>query len=89
METTAQAADWREQMDISTPHAERTEKDPLYYNLFGPNQWPSEKHLPEFRKTFEEYTAKMSDVSVLFTQLIAESLNLPATAFDKFFDDNQ
>lgn len=29
---------------------------------------------------------KMSDVSTFFTSLIAESLSLPSTAFDAFFD---
>lgn len=32
---------------------------------------------------------KMSDVSTFFTSLIAESLSLPPTAFDNFFDKDQ
>lgn len=32
---------------------------------------------------------KMSDVSTFFTSLIAESLNLPSTAFNNFFDKDQ
>lgn len=31
----------------------------------------------------------MSDVSMRFTALIAESLDLPSTAFDRFFDRDQ
>lgn len=32
---------------------------------------------------------KMSEVSTFFTSLIAESLSLPPTAFDAFFDTDQ
>lgn len=32
---------------------------------------------------------QMSEVSLLFTSLIAESLDLPPTAFDSFFDEGQ
>lgn len=88
-EVTARKADWREQLDLGTPHAERTEQDPLYYHLFGPNQWPSEKYLPEFRRVFEDYMRRMSDISLFFTSLIAEAIELPATAFDNFFDKGQ
>lgn len=89
MEVTAHNADWREQIDLSTPHPLRTEKDPLYYNLLSPNQWPNEERLPSFRWVFEDYMEKMSDVSTFFTSLIAESLSLPPTAFDSFFDADQ
>jgi isopenicillin N synthase-like dioxygenase len=89
METTAKAADWREQMDLSTPHELRKDTDPMYYNLFGPNQWPSADLLPDFREVFETYMEKLSAISMDFTRLIAECLGLPATAFDQFFDENQ
>lgn len=107
-EITAHKADWREQLDLSTPHPLPTEKDPLYHNLLAPNQWPNESALPKFRPVFEDCKQqavqcsfprslvsanrsdldmkKMSDVSTFFTSLIAESLSLPPTAFDNFFD---
>ncbi|EME46692.1 hypothetical protein DOTSEDRAFT_70632 [Dothistroma septosporum NZE10] len=88
-EITAHKADWREQLDLGTPHVERTEQDPLYYHLFGPNQWPSERYLPEFRPVFEDYMRRMSDISIFFTSLIAEAIELPANAFDGFFDKGQ
>ncbi|KXT17223.1 hypothetical protein AC579_5780 [Pseudocercospora musae] len=88
-EITAFKADWREQLDLGTPHALRTEQDPLYYNLFGPNQWPNEKALPHFRPVFEDYMQRMSDISIFFTSLIAEAIELPANAFDAFFDKGQ
>jgi len=37
----------------------------------------------------EEYMRQMSDVSMFFTSLIAESLEMPSTAFDNFFDQDQ
>ena len=75
-EVTAQKADWREQLDLSTPHALRQDTDPLYYNLLAPNQWPKEEISPNFRPIFEEYMAQMSGVSMFFMSLIAESLEL-------------
>lgn len=88
-EITAKNADWREQLDLSTPHPVPGEQDPLYHNLLAPNQWPNDKILPDFRPIFEDYMAKMGEVSITFTSLIAESLGLPSNAFDNFFDRDQ
>ncbi|EMF14494.1 isopenicillin N synthetase [Sphaerulina musiva SO2202] len=88
-EITAQNPDWREQYDLSTPHALPTDQDPLYYNLFAPNQWPNEKLLPHFRPVFEDYMKRMGEISMFFTSLIAQSIDLPADAFDAFFDKDQ
>lgn len=88
-EITAHKADWREQYDLSTPHALPTDQDPLYHNLLAPNQWPSEKLMPHFRAVFEDYMKRMGEISIFFTSLIAESIELPANAFDSFFDQDQ
>ncbi|KAI5367317.1 Putative oxoglutarate/iron-dependent dioxygenase, non-hem dioxygenase domain-containing protein [Septoria linicola] len=88
-EITAHKADWREQYDLSTPHAMPTDQDPLYYNLLAPNQWPSDRYLPSFRPIFEDYMEKMGDISIFFTSLIAEALDMPANTFDRFFDKHQ
>jgi isopenicillin N synthase-like dioxygenase len=88
-EITAHNPDWREQLDLSTPHPLPTDRDPLYHNLLAPNQWPNEKLLPNFRPIFEDYMRKMGEVSITFTSLIAESLGLPPTAFNNFFDEDQ
>lgn len=88
-EITAHKADWREQLDLSTPHPLPSKTDPLYHNLLAPNQWPKEEFLPSFQAIYEEYMRQMSDVSMFFMSLIAESLELPADAFDNFFDKNQ
>ena len=88
-EITAHKADWREQLDLSTPHPLPKDTDPLYHNLLAPNQWPDEDLLPSFRPIYEDYMRQMSSVSMFFTSLLAESLDLPATAFDNFFDADQ
>ncbi|KAF2225308.1 hypothetical protein BDZ85DRAFT_91654 [Elsinoe ampelina] len=86
LEVTRFKVDWREQIDLSTPHAPPGPQDPLYYNLLGPNQWPD---MPEFRDKFEEYMARMGKMSIDFTSLIAEAIGLPKGAFDNFFDESQ
>ncbi|KAL8795818.1 MAG: hypothetical protein Q9195_001698 [Heterodermia aff. obscurata] len=62
---------------------------PLYHNLLSPNQWPSSTALPSFRPVYETYISQMSTLSTAFTSLIAESLLLPPTAFNRFFDADQ
>ncbi|KAB5549956.1 2OG-Fe(II) oxygenase superfamily protein [Coniochaeta sp. 2T2.1] len=85
-EVTAGAVDHREQIDLSTPHPIPLPSAPRYHNLLAPNQWPSASVLPQFRPTFEEYMSHMGSVSLRFTSLIAEAIGLPATAFDRYFD---
>jgi isopenicillin N synthase-like dioxygenase len=89
MEVTASHADWREQLDLSTPHPIPGPDAPIYHHMLAPNQWPNPKLLPSFRSTYEEYIRQMSEVSTFFTSLIAESLGMPANAFDRFFDEDQ
>jgi len=60
--------------------------EPLYRNLRGPNQWPSESVIPGFRDAVESYLSEISTLSLSFNSLIAEALELPPNAFDKFFD---
>ncbi|TDZ40175.1 putative 2-oxoglutarate-dependent dioxygenase [Colletotrichum spinosum] len=88
-EITAGEIDHREQIDLSTGHPLPKPSDPLYYNLLGPNQWPSDSALPGFRATFTEYMDRMGRVSIAFTSLIAEAIGLPTDAFNKYFDENQ
>jgi isopenicillin N synthase-like dioxygenase len=88
-ETTANDTDWREQLDLSTPHPVPSPEEPLYHNLLAPIQWPSPDLTPDFRPTYEAYIAQMSKLSISFTSLIAEALDLSPTAFDRFFDKDQ
>ncbi|KAI9714601.1 MAG: hypothetical protein M1812_006406 [Candelaria pacifica] len=88
-EITKFATDWREQIDLSTPQQVRKPSDPLYYNLKAPTLWPSADLLPRFRPVYEEYMRQMSKISTLFTQLVPESIGLPADSFSRFFDKDQ
>ncbi|EGZ77900.1 Clavaminate synthase-like protein [Neurospora tetrasperma FGSC 2509] len=88
-EITAGAIDHREQIDLSTEHPLPEPGAPLHYNLLAPNQWPSPKVLPSFRQVFTDYMKKMGEISIYFTSLIAEAIELPANAFNKYFDQDQ
>lgn len=76
MEITRFKTDWREQIDLSTPHEVPGPNDPLYRNLLAPNQWPDAQALPRFREVYEEYMARMGEMSMEFTSLIAEAIGL-------------
>ena len=88
-EVTAGAADHREQIDLSTEHPLPPPGSPLHHNLVAPNQWPTENALPNFRPVFTNYMKRMGAISLDFTSLIAEAIELPADAFDKYFDKDQ
>ncbi|KAK4658526.1 hypothetical protein QC762_0028860 [Podospora pseudocomata] len=85
-EITAGGIDHREQIDLSTEHPLPGPDAPLYDNLLAPNQWPSSSILPNFRETFTEYMNRMGEISISFTSLIAEAIDLPPGAFNKYFD---
>jgi isopenicillin N synthase-like dioxygenase len=89
MEVTRFKIDWREQIDISTPHPVPGPDEPLYRNLLAPNLWPDPAALPRFQEVYEEYMEKMGAMSIQFTSLCAEAIGLPANAFDRFFDSAQ
>ncbi|RMZ92166.1 hypothetical protein DV736_g635, partial [Chaetothyriales sp. CBS 134916] len=89
MEITRFNTDWREQIDLSTPHPVPGPEEPLYRNLLAPNLWPDEDALPGFRPTYEDYMRLMGDMSMKFTRLCAEAIGLDADAFDRFFDSSQ
>lgn len=88
-EITAGAIDNREQIDLSTEHPLPAPGSPVHHNLLAPNQWPSEAAIPGFRESFTDYMNRMGKISIEFTSLIAEAIELPAGAFDKYFDADQ
>jgi isopenicillin N synthase-like dioxygenase len=88
-EVTAGAVDHREQIDLSTEHPLPAPGSPLHHNLVAPNQWPAAEVLPNFRPVFTDYMKRMGAISLEFTSLIAEAIELPADAFDKYFDEDQ
>ncbi len=89
MEITRLKVDWREQIDLSTPHPVPGPEEPLYRNLLAPNLWPDPEALPGFREAYEEYMRLMGDMSIKFIRLCAEAIGLEPNAFDHFFDDAQ
>ncbi|KHN96783.1 Oxoglutarate/iron-dependent oxygenase [Metarhizium album ARSEF 1941] len=88
-EVTAGETDHREQIDLSTEHTVPLPSAPLYHNLLAPNQWPDETYAPGFRATYTEYMRRMGSMSIYFTSLIAEAIELPSDAFNKYFDEDQ
>ncbi|KAI1414038.1 putative isopenicillin N synthetase [Hypoxylon sp. FL1857] len=88
-EITAGKIDHREQIDLSTEHPVPQPGAPLYENLLAPNQWPSPAVLPRFRDVYTDYMRRMGAISIEFTSLIAEAIELPADAFNRYFDEDQ
>lgn len=88
-EVTAGATDHREQIDLSTTHPPPAPSSPTYHNLLYPNQWPADSSVPGFRPVFEDYMKRMGAISIYFTSLIAEAIELPADAFARYFDADQ
>ncbi|KAI0849529.1 Clavaminate synthase-like protein [Daldinia vernicosa] len=88
-EITAGKIDHREQIDLSTEHPIPKPGAPLYENLLAPNQWPSQDVLPNFRSVYTDYIRRMGAISIEFTSLIAEAIELPSDAFNRYFDPDQ
>jgi isopenicillin N synthase-like dioxygenase len=53
--------------------------------LHGPNQWPSETLLPNYRKTVEAYMEAMQDLSMRMLSIMARALDLSPNHFDDYF----
>jgi isopenicillin N synthase-like dioxygenase len=81
-ELTNGAVDWREQIDIG-PEREVIPAAQGYWNLQGPNQWPSA--LPELRPAFEAWDAALSDVGLRLLRHWAVSLGAAEDTFDAAF----
>ncbi|KAI0016139.1 hypothetical protein F4780DRAFT_760741 [Xylariomycetidae sp. FL0641] len=88
-EITAGQVDHREQIDLSTEHKVPGSDEPRYDNMLAPNQWPSQAVLPDFRRVYTDYMRRMGAVATEFTSLVAESIELPANAFDRYFNEEQ
>lgn len=48
--------------------------------------WPREELLPGFREMIEKYMDLMGGVAARFLSLVAEAIDLPPDAFDRFFE---
>lgn len=86
-EITAANVDWREQVEFATelPEPVINNDDELYKNIEGPNLWPSEKHLPEFKDVVSDYIDELSKLSRQFTHWIEDALGLEYGSLEAFF----
>ncbi|ORY15145.1 hypothetical protein BCR34DRAFT_478299 [Clohesyomyces aquaticus] len=98
-EITLGEKDLREQFDFATEvpviwdsalpekGTPTSEKDfsKLYWRLRGPNQWPSDSHVPGFRKAFTDYHDALQMLSYQFVHLVEESFGISVGTFDTFF----
>ncbi|KAK6454496.1 naringenin 3-dioxygenase [Scheffersomyces xylosifermentans] len=88
-EITASHTDWREQIDLGTELKAPAPGEPLYKNIEGPNLWPDEKAIPQFRPTVTSYINKMTDLSTHFRNLVLEAIGLDPKALNGYFKPNQ
>lgn len=86
-EVTAFNVDWREQVEFATelPEPVINNDDELYKNIEGPNLWPSEKYLPNFKQDVTEYINELSKLSRFLLGLIEEALGLKKGELESFF----
>lgn len=61
--------------------------DPRYNpaKFCGPNVWPDETLLPDFRTTMQDYFDKLSTIGLALTRVLATSLDLPSKNLDAAF----
>jgi isopenicillin N synthase-like dioxygenase len=63
-ELTDHRVDHREQVDIWTElDAQPGDVDPVYLRLEGPNQWPDDATLPDFRRLVERFQTEMAAIA--------------------------
>jgi isopenicillin N synthase-like dioxygenase len=71
---------------------ERPAADPLLLSgrrFVGPNLWPEETDLPDFRAHVLEYVETMDRFARRFLPAVAVALDLPSNWFDDAFEDSQ
>ncbi len=87
-ELTDNRVDHREQIDVWTeldPHAPDVE--PAYLRLEGPNQWPDETTLPNFRRLVERFQTEMGAIADRLMEAMSTALGLPADHLHQMFGD--
>ncbi|ALG85007.1 isopenicillin N synthase family dioxygenase [Gordonia phthalatica] len=83
-ELTNGAVDWREQVDLG-PDLPVIEGAEGYWNLQGPNQWPSAQ--PEFREALYRWDDRLAEVGRRLLAHWATALGAPDDVFDAAFRD--
>lgn len=88
-EITASHTDWREQIDLATELPRPGPDEPIYKWIEGPNLWPDENAIPDFRKVVTQYIEKMTLLSTVFRKLVCEAIGLEENAMNSYFKENQ
>ncbi|MCJ0978809.1 isopenicillin N synthase family oxygenase [Rhodococcus sp. ARC_M12] len=81
-ELTNGRVDWREQIDIG-PERPAIDGAVGYWNLQGPNLWPSQPS--GFKETFEQWEQSVSSLGLRLLRHWAQSLGAPENVFDDAF----
>ncbi|KAH3666378.1 hypothetical protein WICMUC_005646 [Wickerhamomyces mucosus] len=86
-ELTASNIDWREQVEFGTelPVPKINSSDELYKNIEGPNLWPNDLILPNFKETITDYIDELSSLARILVRLIEETLNIPIGTIESNF----
>ncbi|TFD53549.1 isopenicillin N synthase family oxygenase [Cryobacterium frigoriphilum] len=87
-ELTANAVDWREQIDIGVdrPEVTRAPGTPDYWRLEGPNLWP--ESLPELEAVALRWNTELSRIALRLLRAWALALGSPEDVFDAAFASN-
>ncbi|KAJ3343181.1 hypothetical protein HDU93_009731 [Gonapodya sp. JEL0774] len=88
--TTDGRRDYREDFDLGNDlPCVWKDGDPLYLKTRpGPNLWPSEDFLPDFKRTYKTYIAEMNLLGNKIEGLIEEALGIPPGTFAAYKDEN-
>lgn len=88
-EITGGKIDWREQIDLATELFPPGKNEPLYKQIEGPNLWPDENSMPNFRPVVTSYIEKMTLLSKSFRGIVCEAIGLSPNDLDSYFKENQ
>ncbi|KAJ8907500.1 hypothetical protein NDN08_007611 [Rhodosorus marinus] len=66
--------------------SEPSQEDRGRFRLLGPNNWPDERLIPDFRRILEEYQEGMCDLGRKVNRYLAMALNQKEDCFDKAFE---
>ncbi len=75
-ELTNNSVDYREQVDIGPEGIAIAHPDPYYLRLVGPNQWPDETVLAEFKQTVSAFLEALNGVSHSLLQIMSTALGM-------------
>ncbi|KAK6980908.1 Fe2OG dioxygenase domain-containing protein [Favolaschia claudopus] len=78
----------REQYNYGDEDIKLDEGAPAYHKIHGNTPWPDEAVFPGSRAVMAEYYRQMKQLSLDFTQYVAEALGLTPDAFEPLFESD-